>query len=46
MTRVRSGIIISFVYLCTMAVEYRRREKRFWLWKLVTRPNGRYIVGK
>ncbi|GAA6001703.1 uncharacterized protein JCM10292_005000 [Rhodotorula paludigena] len=39
------GIIISFVYLCTMAVEYRRREKRFWLWKLVTRPNGRYIVG-
>ncbi|BGP51401.1 hypothetical protein JCM10450v2_007343 [Rhodotorula kratochvilovae] len=39
------GIVVSAVYLCAMFVEYRRREKRFWLWKLVTRPNGRYIVG-
>lgn len=42
----RSGMVISLVYLCTMNIEYRRREKRFWLWRLVTRPNGRYIVGK
>ncbi|GAA6055033.1 hypothetical protein JCM3770_006704 [Rhodotorula araucariae] len=39
------GIIVAAVYLWAMAIEYRRREKRFWLWKLVTRPNGRYIVG-
>ncbi|GAA5946101.1 hypothetical protein JCM3775_005532 [Rhodotorula graminis] len=39
------GIVISVVYLCTMNIEYRRREKRFWLWRLVMRPNGRYIVG-
>ncbi|GAA5891463.1 hypothetical protein JCM8208_007289 [Rhodotorula glutinis] len=39
------GMVISVVYLCTMNIEYRRREKRFWLWRLVMRPNGRYIVG-
>ncbi|BGP03270.1 Proteophosphoglycan 5 [Rhodotorula toruloides ATCC 204091] len=39
------GIVMSIVYLCLMAVEYRRRDKRFWLWRLVSRSNGRYIVG-
>ncbi|BGO95322.1 hypothetical protein NBRC10512_004338 [Rhodotorula toruloides] len=39
------GIVMAIVYLCLMAVEYRRREKRFWLWRLVSRSNGRYIVG-
>ncbi|BGP27457.1 hypothetical protein JCM10295v2_006425 [Rhodotorula toruloides] len=39
------GIVMAIFYLCLMAVEYRRREKRFWLWRLVSRSNGRYIVG-
>lgn len=44
--RMCSGIVISAVYLCTMGLEYRRREKRMWLWRLVRRPNGRFLVGK
>ncbi|GAA5888404.1 hypothetical protein JCM6882_008609 [Rhodosporidiobolus microsporus] len=39
------AIVLSFAYLTVMAIDYRRRKKRFWLWRLVTRPNGRYIVG-
>ncbi|GAA5939379.1 hypothetical protein JCM10213_008645 [Rhodosporidiobolus nylandii] len=39
------GIVVSFLYLGAMFLEYRRRNKRWWLWRLVTRPNGRYIVG-
>ncbi|GAA6014561.1 hypothetical protein JCM10207_001645 [Rhodosporidiobolus poonsookiae] len=39
------GLVLSMVYLVTLGLEYRRRKRRFWLWRLVTRPNGRYIVG-
>ncbi|GAA5917020.1 hypothetical protein JCM5296_000116 [Sporobolomyces johnsonii] len=39
------GIVVAFCYLVMMGFEYRRRKKRFWLWRLVQRANGRYIVG-
>ncbi|GAA5862032.1 hypothetical protein JCM8547_001564 [Rhodosporidiobolus lusitaniae] len=39
------GIVLAFLCLGAMMLDYRRRQKRFWLWRLVSRPNGRYIVG-
>jgi hypothetical protein len=35
---------MAFLFLGAMTVEYRRRNKRFWLWRMVERPSGRYIV--
>lgn len=29
-----------------VAADYRQRKKGLWLWRLVRRANGRYIVGK
>ncbi|GAA6037716.1 hypothetical protein JCM8097_002304 [Rhodosporidiobolus ruineniae] len=39
------GLVVAFVYLAVMFVEYRRRGRKFWLWRIVTRPNGRFVVG-
>ncbi|GAA5979300.1 hypothetical protein JCM11641_001987 [Rhodosporidiobolus odoratus] len=39
------GLVISMLYLGAMFIEFRRRKKRFWLYRLVTRPNGTYIIG-
>ncbi|GAA5990358.1 hypothetical protein JCM10908_007331 [Rhodotorula pacifica] len=39
------GIVASSVFFVVLLVEYRRRKKAVWLWRLVRRSNGRYIVG-
>ncbi|GAA5862020.1 hypothetical protein JCM3774_006143 [Rhodotorula dairenensis] len=39
------GIIISCVCLAVHIVECRRKNRRIWLWRLVRRSKGRYIVG-
>lgn len=37
---------MSMVYFGVLVIEYRQRKKTIWLWRLVRRSNGRYIVGK
>ncbi|GAA5882344.1 hypothetical protein JCM3774_005077 [Rhodotorula dairenensis] len=39
------GIILSIAYLTAILVDCKRRKRSIWLWKLVRRPNGRYLVG-
>ncbi|POY70711.1 hypothetical protein BMF94_6295 [Rhodotorula taiwanensis] len=39
------GLIMSMVYFGVLVIEYRQRKKTIWLWRLVRRSNGRYIVG-
>ncbi|GAA5990432.1 hypothetical protein JCM10908_007369 [Rhodotorula pacifica] len=39
------GIVLSLLYLTALLIDHRRRNKSIWLWKLVRRPNGRYLVG-
>ncbi|KAG0659123.1 hypothetical protein C6P46_005294 [Rhodotorula mucilaginosa] len=39
------GVLASLAYFIVLVVEHRRRKKSIWLWKLVRRTNGRYLVG-
>lgn len=39
------GIVASVAYFAMVAADYRQRKKGLWLWRLVRRANGRYIVG-
>ncbi|KAK4048431.1 hypothetical protein OIV83_004777 [Microbotryomycetes sp. JL201] len=39
-------IVVAALHLVCVAVDYRRRGKTFWVWRLVSRSNGQYIVGK
>ncbi|KAK4052301.1 hypothetical protein OIO90_004382 [Microbotryomycetes sp. JL221] len=38
-------IIVATIHLVCVAIDYRRRGKPFWVWRLVSRSNGQYIVG-
>ncbi|GAA6019941.1 hypothetical protein JCM8202_001761 [Rhodotorula sphaerocarpa] len=38
------GIVASLVYLGTIVLDSRRRQKSLWLFRLVRRSNGRYLV--
>lgn len=33
-----SGILMSIAYLAMTIVDYRRRDKKFWVYRLVRRP--------
>ncbi|KWU43804.1 hypothetical protein RHOSPDRAFT_34604 [Rhodotorula sp. JG-1b] len=39
------GIVLSCVYMAVHVVDCQRKKKSIWLWKLVRRSRGRYIVG-
>ncbi|GAA5827903.1 hypothetical protein JCM11251_007723 [Rhodosporidiobolus azoricus] len=39
------AIVLAIALLITMAIDYRRRKRPFWLYRLVSRPNGRFLVG-
>ncbi|ORY92682.1 hypothetical protein BCR35DRAFT_6005 [Leucosporidium creatinivorum] len=37
--------LAALTYLTLTIIDYRRREKSFWVYRLVKRPGGSYIVG-
>jgi hypothetical protein len=39
-------VLCAGAYLAVAVVDSRRRQKRLFLWKMVRREKGRYIVGK
>ncbi|GAA5990360.1 hypothetical protein JCM10908_007332 [Rhodotorula pacifica] len=39
------GIAVSCAYMIVHIADCRRKKKPIWLWRLVRRTNGRYIVG-
>ncbi|KAM0754068.1 hypothetical protein T439DRAFT_322954 [Meredithblackwellia eburnea MCA 4105] len=38
-------VIAAIIYFTLTLVDYRRKDRRVWLWRLVDRPTGRLIVG-
>ncbi|KDE06649.1 hypothetical protein MVLG_03001 [Microbotryum lychnidis-dioicae p1A1 Lamole] len=38
-------IASGLAYLVIIFIDYQRRGKKFWLWRFVHRPRGRFIVG-
>ncbi|GAA5956771.1 hypothetical protein JCM8115_003813 [Rhodotorula mucilaginosa] len=39
------GIVLSLAYLSVLIIDHKRRNKSIWLFRLVRRPAGRYMVG-
>lgn len=39
------GICLSLAYLSVLIIDHKRRSKSIWLFRLVRRPAGRYLVG-
>ncbi|ORY85964.1 hypothetical protein BCR35DRAFT_48611 [Leucosporidium creatinivorum] len=38
-------VVVSLAYLVATFIDYRRRGKPLWVWRLVRRSNGTYLVG-
>lgn len=38
-------VVASLLYLALTCIDYRRRGKPLWVWRLVRRSNGTYLVG-
>lgn len=42
---VRSVALAALAYLTLTIIDYRRRGKSLWIYRLVKRPAGSYVVG-